>query len=103
MFLKIIFFLLDNGSCKFVEIKTLEDLGFMDRNGEFQLEFALSNIHSSYEHKFRINQSLFTANASKLTKLETTYFTFGSYDWSLNIYPQGESSPSFSMIFLSVQ
>ncbi len=62
----------------------------MDRNGEFQLEFSLSKIRSTYEHKFRISQSIF-ANASRMAKLETSYFTFGNYDWSLSIYPSGRS------------
>ena len=83
--------LLDHGSRKFVQISMLEDQGFMDRNGEFQLEFTLSNIHSTFEHKFRINQSIFAANSSKMTKLETSYFSFGIYDWSMSVYPTGRS------------
>ena len=77
----------------------LEDQGFMDRNGEFQLEFCLANIHSTYEHKFRINQSIFAANSSKMTKLETSYFSFGIYDWSLSIYPSGRSDSQLGLIY----
>ena len=61
----------------------------MDRNGEFQLEFNLSNIRSIFEHKFKINQSIF--NNIKLGKLETSYFSFDQYDWSLSVYPSGRA------------
>ena len=37
----------------------------MDRNGEFQLEFYLSNIKSVFEQKFKIGQSIFN-NMSKV-------------------------------------
>ena len=37
----------------------------MDRNGEFQLEFNLSNIKSIFEEKFKINQSIFN-NVAKV-------------------------------------
>lgn len=62
----------------------------MDRNGEFQLELTLSAIKSVFEHKFRINQSIF-ANSAKLGKFETSYFSYGSYDWSLSLYPTGRA------------
>merc|ERR1719219_1373999 len=62
----------------------------MDRNGEFQLEFNLSNIKTVFEHKFKINQSIFN-NHSKLGKMETSYFSFDQYDWSLSLYPSGRS------------
>lgn len=62
----------------------------MDRNGEFQLEFTLSNIRSIFEHKFRINQSIFN-NTPKYGKMETSYFSFAGYDWSSAVYPAGKS------------
>ena len=62
----------------------------MDRNGEFQLEFNLSNIKSIFEQKFKINQSIFN-NMSKLGKLETSYFSYDQYDWSLSVYPAGRA------------
>jgi hypothetical protein len=89
-----------HGNRKFVQISVLEDQGYMDRNGEFQLEFCIANIHSSYEHKFRINQSIFAANSSKMTKLESSYFSFGIYDWSLSIYPSGRSDSQLGKLNL---
>ena len=54
----------------------------MDRNGEFQLEFNLSNIKSIFEEKFKINQSIFN-NVAKVEliacfflKPETTNLPF---------------------------
>ena len=79
-----------NGCRKLVQLTKLTESNFMDRNGEFQLEVHLSNIRSVFEHKFRINQSIFN-NLSKLGKLETSYFSFDQYDWNLSIYPSGRS------------
>ncbi|XP_059088324.1 uncharacterized protein LOC131884527 isoform X1 [Tigriopus californicus] len=62
----------------------------MDRNGEFQIEVGLSSIHSVFEHKFKLNQSIF-AHSSKLGKFETAYFSQGHYDWSLALYPNGRA------------
>ena len=62
----------------------------MDRCGEFQLEFTLANIRSVFEHKFRVNQSIFN-NAPKFGKMETSYYSFAGYDWSLSVYPSGKS------------
>ena len=69
----------------------------MDRNGEFLLEFKLSNIKSFFEHKFKINQSIFTA--TKMAKLETTYFGFDQYDWSLSVYPAGRAESQLGKFF----
>ena len=49
----------------------------MDRNGEFQLEFNLSNIKSIFEEKFKINQSIFN-NVAKV-ELIACFF------WSLKL------------------
>ena len=73
-----------------MQLSLLEDQHFMDRNGEFQIELSLSAIRSTFEHKFKVNQSIF-ANSSKLGKFETTYFTYGAYDWSLAVYPNGRA------------
>jgi len=79
-----------HGNRRFVQLGKLESEHFMDRNGEFQLEFNLSNIKSIFEEKFKINQSIFN-NVAKLGKLETSYFSFDQYDWSLSVYPTGKA------------
>ena len=83
-----IFSILVHGSRKFVDLATLEDRNYMDRDGEFQLEFMLSSIQSVFEHKFRIKMF---QNSARMGKLETSYFSFGLYDWSLSIYPTGRA------------
>lgn len=88
------------GSRKFVDMATLENR-FIDRNGEFQLEVTLSNVKSVFEHKFRLNQSIF-ANASRMAKFETSYFSYGSYDWSLALYPNGRSDSQLGNKYFNV-
>ena len=77
-----------HGCRKFIELAALETSNYLDRDGEFQLEFKLSSIQSVFEHKFRIKMF---QNSMKMGKLETSYFSFGLYDWSLSIYPTGRA------------
>ena len=79
-----------HGNRKFIQVNFLEDQNFMDHDGEFQLELNLSGARSIFEHKFRVSQSIF-AHSSKMAKLETSYFSFGAYDWSLAVYPSGRA------------
>ena len=79
-----------HGSRKFIQLTRLEERNYMDRCGEFQLEFTLANIRSVFEHKFRVNQSIFN-NAPKFGRMETSYYSFAGYDWSLSVYPSGKS------------
>ena len=37
------------------------------------------------------NRSVYLGHMSKLGKLETSYFSFDQYDWSLSVYPAGKS------------
>ncbi|XP_071744826.1 uncharacterized protein [Lepeophtheirus salmonis] len=78
------------GSRKFVTLTTLEEGNFMDRNGEFQLELKMAGVASTFEHKFKINQSIFN-NSKQFGKLETSYFSYSPYDWNLSLYPTGRS------------
>ena len=87
-----------HGSRKFIQLTRLEERNYMDRCGEFQLEFTLANIRSVFEHKFRVNQSIFN-NAPKFGKMETSYYSFGGYDWSLSIYPSGKSESQLGNYF----
>ena len=41
--------------------------------------------------RFRVNQSIFMGGPKGSEKLETSYFNFGSYDWSLSVYSSGRS------------
>ena len=55
----------------------------MDRNGEFQLEFNLSNIKSIFEEKFKINQSIF----NNVAKVELTACFQGFLNYKSTIFP----------------
>ena len=49
----------------------------------------LSRVRNT-RNRFRVNQSIFMGGP-KAEKLETSYFNFGSYDWSLSVYSSGRS------------
>ena len=67
-----------HGNRRFVQLGKLESEHFMDRNGEFQLEFNLSNIKSIFEEKFKINQSIFN-NVAKV-ELIACFHEFWNYE-----------------------
>ena len=67
-----------HGNRRFVQLGKLESEHFMDRNGEFQLEFNLSNIKSIFEEKFKINQSIFN-NVAKV-ELISCFHKFWNYE-----------------------
>ena len=79
-----------------MDLAALEDCNFMDRDREFQLEFMLSSIQSVFEHKFRIKMF---QNSMRMGKLETGYFAYGLYDWSLSIYPTGRADSQLGKCF----
>ena len=47
--------------------------------------------HVKHNKRFRVNQSIFMGGPKQAEKLETSYFNFGSYDWSLSVYSSGRS------------
>lgn len=75
---------------------------FADNNGEFQLELSMGHIRTMFDTEFRVPSSIFghhlqrhhhhqgsAKNPQQATKLETTYFTYGGFDWNLALYPHG--------------
>uniref|UniRef100_A0A8D8QVL2 MATH domain-containing protein n=1 Tax=Cacopsylla melanoneura TaxID=428564 RepID=A0A8D8QVL2_9HEMI len=101
------------GSRHFVPVADLYARHFTDTNGEFQLALCLGNIRTMVDTTLTVSTSIFSnlplgALASSLTahrhhtqsgatgdpsggneKLETSYFTFGGFDWNVTLYPGG--------------
>lgn len=59
----------------------------------------MGHVRTVFDTEFRVPQSFFGnalpgrhSHASKpqATKLETSYFTFGGFDWNLALYPHGK-------------
>lgn len=77
-----------NGNRKWITIVDLLSRNFTDESGEFQVELALSNVHNFFEND--VPHSLFSGH-NKMQKFETASFVFANYEWSLTIYPHGDS------------
>lgn len=97
------------GSRNFVPVSDLFGRHFTDTNGEFQLALCLGNIRTMVDTALTVSTSLFSnlplgalaslggrshygVNADgsgKEEKLETSYFTFGGFDWNVTLYPGG--------------
>ncbi|KAK9497932.1 hypothetical protein O3M35_003830 [Rhynocoris fuscipes] len=92
------------GNRNYIPVNDLHTRNFTDTNGEFQLELSMGHVRTVFDTEFRLPHSLFSGlnrshhhGGTKLpTKIETTYFSFGGFDWNLALYPNGikeQSSP----------
>ncbi|RWS26430.1 uncharacterized protein B4U80_08312, partial [Leptotrombidium deliense] len=66
---------------KWIILSDIQSRKFSDETGEFLLELALSNITTVFESEIHVPSH----GVYRGTKMETGYFTFGSFDWSLSI------------------
>ncbi|XP_050442490.1 uncharacterized protein LOC126846747 [Adelges cooleyi] len=110
------------GNRNYIPVSDLYGRNFTDANGEFQLELSIGNVRTLYDTEFRVPASLTSrllhhhhqiqnhhnsaaSNALQhqygtasprgaKCKLETTYFTFGGFDWNLALYPHGVKDAS---------
>ena len=102
------------GNRRYIPVDDLYERNFTDTNGEFQLELTVANARTVYETELRLPVSPGTpgqfANSPshqhagyphghhgnhdrhqhgsqlpKTTKLETTYFSFGGFDWNVSV------------------
>ncbi|XP_011498764.1 PREDICTED: uncharacterized protein LOC105362918 [Ceratosolen solmsi marchali] len=77
------------GNRNYISVSDLYSRNFADPNGEFQLELSMTNVRTVFTSEVRLPSSVFTAGQPKPSKLETSYFTFGGFDWNLVVYPTG--------------
>lgn len=98
-----------HGNRNYIPVSDLYTRNFTDSNGEFQLELTIGNVRTVYETHFRIPHSIFSSftsqyqgehhsaqskgvDHSKMSqKFESSYFSFGGFDWNLTIFPNGSS------------
>ena len=99
----------DLGNRRYIPVHDLFARNFADRNGEFQLELNISSIRTLFEVDLRMPANATAPsylNAYKGVghghhghghgrhtnahpKLETTYFSFGGFDWNVAVFPNG--------------
>lgn len=106
------------GNKKWIHLSDLAERHFSDENGEFLIELCLQNMRTVFEDDIRIYsmsktnipsdaapQGASAAPASATTtpnktdkagsriknnKLETSYFSFGNFDWNISLTPVAE-------------
>jgi len=54
-----------------------------------KVEVSLSNAKTTFEHQFPSSALSADSSGHSSGKLESPYFAFGAYDWSLSVYPAG--------------
>lgn len=107
------------GNRNYIPVSDLYARNFTDTNGEFQLELTMGNLRTVYDTEFSVPQSIFgsfhhhhhhrhhhgtghhtnhhastnsgstSGTKSGAQKFESSYFTFGGFDWNLALYPHG--------------
>ncbi|CAH1779752.1 unnamed protein product [Owenia fusiformis] len=90
-----------HGLRTFVGIGDLTNRRFMHDNGEFLVEIELKNCSTIFRDYIQLPSSNQKHHrdrnhyyANDYDRLETTYFCFGMCDWSLILYPDGDSKGS---------
>ena len=68
------------GVNKWILLADLQSRKFGDETGEFLLELSLGNIMTVFESDIHMSSTQL-----KSSKLETPFFTFGSFDWNVSI------------------
>lgn len=73
------------GNRNYIAVTDLYSRNFTDPNGEFQLELCMGHVRTVFDTEFR-----FPRHSHKPPfKIETTYFSYGGFDWNLALYPYG--------------
>lgn len=78
-----------HGRKVFVTLDELLGTKYTDGNNEFLVELCMKNIRTAYEHVLPVCDH---GRGQDFPKFETTYFTFGNYDWSVSLFPNGDSA-----------
>ncbi|CAM1311499.1 Uncharacterised protein g5709 [Pycnogonum litorale] len=96
-----------HGNRKWILLTDLADRNFSDENGEFLVELCLNNIRTVFEDDIPIHPRNLssseerlpnsaktdkTGNKLKSNKLETSYFSFGNFDWNVSLTPNADDS-----------
>ncbi|KAF0294076.1 hypothetical protein FJT64_008217 [Amphibalanus amphitrite] len=68
------------GNRKFINVGSLYERKFTDSNGEFQLELTMTNVRTVFEADLTVPRPL-----KDDSRLETSNFTFGNFDWSVTV------------------
>ncbi|XP_014670316.1 PREDICTED: uncharacterized protein LOC106811267 [Priapulus caudatus] len=77
-----------HGRKMFVSIDDLLGRQFTDGNSEYVIELTIGGALTTFTHRLRMPD---LTRATGFPKYETTYFSFGSYDWSVSMFPHGDS------------
>lgn len=103
------------GNRNYISVSELYSRNFTDPNGEFQLELCMGHVRSVYDAVFRMaapnlptiggglggsgsgsgtgcgsgGGQLSSHRQHMAGKLETSYFSFAGFDWTLAFYPNG--------------
>ncbi|GIX70953.1 uncharacterized protein CDAR_505051 [Caerostris darwini] len=84
-----------HGNSKWMPMTELKSRRFTDENWEFLMELSLSNAMTVFEGLVKIPHVLHSSSGQKnRVKLETSYFTFGNFEWNVSILPNGDEADS---------
>ena len=74
------------GRKSFVGLNDLVQRNFMQDSGEFLVELELRKINCTFECNIRLPKES-NSRFSYDQRLESSYFSFGLFDWSVSLYP----------------
>ncbi|XP_054710150.1 uncharacterized protein LOC129219863 [Uloborus diversus] len=82
-----------HGTNKWMPMGELKSRRFTDENWEFLMELSVSNAMTVFEGDVKIHHVPHSSSGQKAPlKLETSYFTFGNFEWNVSILPHGDET-----------
>ncbi|XP_064466638.1 uncharacterized protein LOC135377855 [Ornithodoros turicata] len=96
-----------HGSAKWILMTDLQSRRFSDETGEFLLELSLANASTVFEADIRVPAHVsnhhhgphhrhhhhyhkdYSAGAASATRLESSFFCFGGFEWNVSLLPNG--------------
>ncbi|XP_065936490.1 uncharacterized protein [Magallana gigas] len=81
------------GRQTFISLEDLVSRTFIQQTGEFLVELELRHMTTAMECFVRVPKDYQARYASNI-KLETPYFSFGLFDWSISLYPNTPTQDS---------
>lgn len=82
-----------HGTPKWMLMNELKTRKFTDENWEFLMELSVSNAMTVFEGLVKIPHVPHHASGQKTrVKLETSYFTFGNFEWNVSVLPNGDET-----------
>ncbi|XP_041376336.1 uncharacterized protein LOC121388875 [Gigantopelta aegis] len=91
------------GRKTFIEIDDLLQRGFVQEFGDVLIELEMRNVVCLYECYIKLPKENHSSKQGYGDRLESTYFSFGLFDWSVSLFPDTSSVEADGSVAVQLQ